>query len=156
MSTRYQPQERYAPAPVDRPTYLIGLRPAATAAAYLGPPAIAVVSACFVMVSGTGPSETTTARLVLVGSLVLAGLTAGALAGCAASVAERRAVTRESEQRLDDLDHDLRTPMTIIRGEVELVLSQENVGVAERGRSIDTIIEQLERMERRLQRRDRS
>ena len=45
---------------------------------------------------------------------------------------------------LDDLDHDLRTPMTFVRGEVELVLSQENTRASECGRSSAAIIEQLE------------
>ncbi len=156
MSTQYQPQDRYASAPVDTATCLTGLRPATTAAAYLVPPAIALASACFVIISGAGPFETPVARVALAGCIVLVGLAAGALAGRAASVAERRAVAREYEQRLDDLDHDLRTPMTIIRGEVELVLSQENVPVAERGRSRAAAIEQLEKMERRLHGRYRT
>jgi signal transduction histidine kinase len=122
--------------------------PFATTAAYLAPPAVATISACLVMLSSAGTAA-------LAGGMVLAGLTAGALAGRAASAAERRAVVRGYEERLDDLDHDLRAPMTIIRGEVELVLSDEKVSAGERQRSSDTIIEQLERLERRLRQRYR-
>jgi signal transduction histidine kinase len=155
MSPQCKEQEAYASAPVDIPARLTGLRPAATAAAYLAPLAVAAALACLVITFGIGPFETTVAKLALGGSMLLLGLVAGGLAGGAASLAERRAVTREYDQRLDDLDHDLRAPMTIIRGEVELVLSQENVPVAERGRSSAAIVEQLERLELRLRRRYR-
>ena len=56
----------------------------------------------------------------------------------------------------DDLDHDLRTPMTFVRGEVELVLSQENSQASECGRSSAAIIEQLEKLETLLLRRYRT
>ena len=48
---------------------------------------------------------------------------------------------------LDGLDHDLRTPTTFVRGEVELVLSQENTPASECGRSSAATIEQLEKLE---------
>src|SRR5574341_772971 len=156
MNPRYQCQDRYASAPVDSPMRLARQRPAATAAAYLLPPAIAAASACLVIVSGAGPFRTTLARLALGYGIVLVGLAAGAYAGAAASEAERRAVRREYDQRLDDLDHDLRTPITIVRGEVELVLSQEEISLAERGRSSATIIAQLEKLELLLRRRYRT
>jgi signal transduction histidine kinase len=56
----------------------------------------------------------------------------------------------------DDLDHDLRTPMTIVRGEVELVLSQEDTPSTERGRSSAAIIERIEKLETLLLRRYRT
>lgn len=153
MSTRHRTQEKAASAPVDFPTRLTWLRPAATVAAYLVPPAIAAASACFVIFSGARLFQPPLTRLTIGYGIVLVGLAAGALAGRAASVSERLAVTRAYEQRLDDLDHDLRTPMTIIRGEVELVLSQENIPAAERTRSSAAILEQLGTLELRLRRR---
>ncbi|HSB70868.1 MAG TPA: hypothetical protein VLT62_16200 [Candidatus Methylomirabilis sp.] len=155
MSTQPQGCQTNASAPVDALASLTRRRPVSTAAAYLLPAAVATVAACFVMISGAGPFETTPARLGLGGGILLAGLAAGALAGRAASSAERRAFIREYEQRLDDLDHDLRAPMTIIRGEVELVLSQEDIPVAERRRSSTAIIERLETLEALLRRRYR-
>ena len=156
MSTQHRTQEKDALAPVDSLTRLAWMRPAATAAAYLVPPAIAAASACLMMLSGAVLFDSTLTKLAVCYGIVLVGCAAGALAGCTASVSERRAVTRDYEQRLDDLDHDLRTPMTIIRGEVELVLSQEDLPAAERGRSSATIIEQLDTLELRLRRRYRS
>jgi K+-sensing histidine kinase KdpD len=57
------------------------------------------------------------------------------------------------EQLLDDLDHDLRGPLAIIRGEVELVLSQGDVGHDERRRSSAAVIEQVIEIERLLAKR---
>jgi signal transduction histidine kinase len=126
----------------------------AATAVYLVPPAIAAAAAFLVMISCAGSLAGGTS--VLAGGIVLVGLAAGALAGGAASAAERRTVTREYQQRLDDLDHDLRAPMTIIRGEVELVLNQDDVPIVERGRSCTTIIGELERLEHRLRQEHRT
>jgi signal transduction histidine kinase len=156
MNTKDQQQKKDAQAPADAPACLAGLRPAATTAAYLLPPAIAAASVGVMTIAGAGACEITAAKLALGGGVLLVGLAAGALAGRAASKAERRAVTREYERHLDDLDHDLRTPMTIVRGEVELVLSQEDTPVTERGRSSAAIIEQLEKLESLLLRRYRT
>jgi signal transduction histidine kinase len=54
------------------------------------------------------------------------------------------------DRLLDDLDHDLRGPLTVIRGEVELVLSQSDVPPDERQRSSTTVIEQVVEIERLL------
>jgi signal transduction histidine kinase len=54
------------------------------------------------------------------------------------------------ERLLDDLDHDLRGPLTVIRGEVELVLSQPEVAPEERQQSSATVIEQVVEIERLL------
>lgn len=155
MSTHSRTHARDDFAPVDSSTALTGRRTAATAVAYLAPPAMAAVLAYFVVRSGVGQSVDTLTRLALAGGALLVGLVAGVLAGRAASAAERRALARGYEQRLDDLDHDLRAPMTIIRGEVELVLSQESASTTERATSSAAIIEQLERLELLLRRRYR-
>ncbi len=156
MISQHRPQDRDALTQVDSPTGLTGLRSAAIAAAYLAPPAIAAAWVCFMMLSSVGQSGDTLTRPAVAGSALFVGLAAGALAGRAASVAERRAFARDYERQLDDLDHDLRGPMTIIRGEVELVLSQEDVSAEERERSSAAILEQLETLELRLRRRYRS
>jgi signal transduction histidine kinase len=91
-------------------------------------------------------------RIATAVGIGIAGLVAGAIAGRRARAADRRTISTEYELRLADLDHDLRAPMTIIRGEVELVLSQDDIPVAERQRSIATIIAEFERLERRLAR----
>ena len=156
MSTKDLQQEKDAPAPADTPACIPGLRPAPTTAAYLLPPAIAAASVCVMTIAGAGACEVTVAKLALDGGVLLVGLAAGALAGRAASKAERRTLTREYERHLDDLAHDLRTPMTIVRGEVELVLSQEDTPTTERGRSSAAIIEQIEKLESLLLRRDRT
>jgi signal transduction histidine kinase len=118
--------------------------------AYLVPPALAAALASLVTVSGGGPFARPGANLMLAGGILLVGLAAGAWAGAAASATERGALARGYEERLGQLDHDLRGPLTIIRGEVELVLSQEDVPMAERGRSTAAIVGQLERLEGRL------
>jgi signal transduction histidine kinase len=132
---------------------LTAARRLATAAAYLVPPAIGAASLGLVMTAGDGFLESTGTRAALGAGLVLVGLATGAVTGCAASAAERRTVEREYEQRLDDLDHDLRAPMTIIRGEVELVLGADDVPPEERQRSSATVIEQIEALEAMLRRR---
>jgi signal transduction histidine kinase len=156
MGTQHRIQDRDACTAADSPTGLTRLRPTATAVAYLAPPAVTGAVVFFMMRSGAGQYGDPLTGLALAGGALLVGLAAGALTGRAASVAERRAITRNYERQLNDLDHDLRSPMTIIRGEVELVLSQENVSSEERGRSSAAIIEQLEKLELLLRRRYRS
>jgi signal transduction histidine kinase len=153
MSPGYQSMTSDASKRVKPSPGPAGLHAAATAAAYLLPPAVAAASAGFAILSWSPVCESGVAKLVVGTGLMLVGLAAGAFAGRAASNAERRALTREYEQRFDDLDHDLRSPTTIIRGEVELVLSQEDIPVEERGRSSAAVIEQLERHESLLRRR---
>lgn len=125
----------------------------AVTGAYLAPPALAVVLACLVTEAGVGPFEARGAALALAGGILFVGLAAGAWTGSAAAAAHRRILVRQHEERLGDFDHDLRGPLTIVRGEVELVLSQEDVPIAERARSAAAIVEQLEQIERRLRQR---
>jgi signal transduction histidine kinase len=61
-----------------------------------------------------------------------------------------RLVAGSYDRLVSDLDHDLRGPLTVIRGEVELVLSQGDVAPDERQRSSATVIEQVVEIERLL------
>jgi signal transduction histidine kinase len=133
---------------VDPPASLSSPRHLVTAAAYLCPPALGAAGLAFAMVAGAGPL-----RAALGIGLALTGLAAGAVAGCAASAVERRTLARRYEDRLADLDHDLRAPMTIIRGEVELVLATDEAPAGERERSSASVIEQVEALEAMLRRR---
>ena len=99
----------------------------AMAGAYLVPVALAAALAGLVTGSGAGPFTTKGANRALAGGILLVGIAAGTWAGGAAAAVERRALTQAFEQRLDDLDHDIRGPLTIIQGEIELVLSREDL-----------------------------
>lgn len=46
-----------------------------------------------------------------------------------------------------DLDHELRVPLTVVLGEVELVLSRDDVPPAERERSAQAAIDAVRRIE---------
>lgn len=131
----------------------MGMQMLAIVAAFLVPPAVAAAAALLLFSTCRGGADSSTA--IPATGLALAGLAAGAISGAAAVGRQRRALGRNYEQSLDDLDHDLRGPLTIIRGEVELVLSQEDVPAAERGRSAAAIIGELEALERCLHRRYR-
>jgi K+-sensing histidine kinase KdpD len=65
----------------------------------------------------------------------------------------RRRTARVRDSLLDDLEHDLRGPLTVIRGEVELVLSQPDASPEERQRSRASVIDHVVEMERLLARR---
>jgi phospho-acceptor domain-containing protein len=54
---------------------------------------------------------------------------------------------------LGDLTHDLRGPLTVIRGEVQLVLGKEGVDSEERGHSGAAVLEELERIDETVRRR---
>jgi MFS family permease len=95
--------------------------------------------------------EIATGELVLGGALVLLGAAAGALAGGAVLAAELRTLERSCTERVRNLAHDLRGPVTVIRGEVELVLSREDTPPEERRRSAEAVVEEVERIEGLLQ-----
>lgn len=130
--------------------------PAATAAAYLAPPTLALTVTA-VWLGGYAPSWGTSgippANLALAGGVALAGIVAGALAGGATAAAERRAVAQEREEALGALAHDLRAPLAVIRGETELVLSQDDTPAEERRRSSATIIDEVDQIDHLLRRR---
>ena len=105
-------------------------------AAYVGPPLATLAGLGLWLGRGGRPPD------ALVGGLVLAGMAVGTVLGWTVAASERRIV--------DDLDHDLRGPVTIIRGEVELVLSRGDLAPAERARSAGAVIAEAERLERIL------
>jgi signal transduction histidine kinase len=142
-----------AGAPATAPVPRRVLRGVPATAVYLAPPAVAAICAVLVLTSSAAPAPG--GQAILAAVIVLLGLVAGALAGGAVSAAERRTVLRAHEERIGNLDHDLRAPLTIIRGEIELVLGQDEVPLAERQRSCAAVIEEVERLEARLRREDR-
>ena len=85
--------------------------------------------------------------LAVGGGALLVGVLIGAFTGRYAHAAERRAARMEEERALGDVAHDLRGPLTVIRGEVELVLAREDLDAAERRRSSEAVLGELERME---------
>jgi signal transduction histidine kinase len=75
------------------------------------------------------------------------GLVAAFVAGYAmASGAERRA----RSERMSMLRHDIRRSLTVIRGEVELVLSAGDVSAGDRETSSASIISEVERVDELL------
>jgi signal transduction histidine kinase len=133
------------------------MRPSArlTAASYILPPALGVAAAAMWVgyASRWGASSVSLAGLVVAGGVVLAGVLGGALCGRAACAAERRAAREEVERTLGDLAHDLRGPLTVIRGEVELALSREGTDGEERKRSSAAVLGELKRIEEIVRRR---
>jgi MFS family permease len=133
------------------------LRPSArlTAVSYVLPPALGLAAAAGWVgyASGWGASGVSLPGLAVAGGAVLAGVLGGAFAGRAAHAAERRAAREEVEQMLGDLAHDLRGPLTVIRGEVELVLGREDIGSEDRGRGSAAVLGELERVEEIVRRR---
>ena len=86
---------------------------------------------------------------------LLLGAVLGGVLVLGGGIAQRRALKARFQRALDDLDHDLRGLMTIIRGEVELTLSRNDLPEQERQRSAATVIGQLEDLEALLSRRYR-
>ena len=133
------------------------LQPSArlTAASYVLPPALGLTAAAGWVgyASGWEASGTSLPSLAVAGCVALAGVLGGAFAGRAAYAAECRAAREEVEQMLGNLAHDLRGPLTVIRGEVELVLGQEEAGGEERRRSSVAVLGELERIEETVRRR---
>lgn len=93
-------------------------------------PSAGLMAACYILPAAPSP-----ASLAGAGGIALARIPGGALAGRAVHSAERRAAKREVDPMLSDLAHDLRGPLTVIRGEVDLVLGRDGGDDEERGRS---------------------
>lgn len=129
--------------------------PRLTALAYLTPPlvAFAIIVGWLGMASEWGTASSRVADLVLCTVVMLAGFLAGALAGRFAFAAERRVTDMAQEEALSDLRHDVRGSLSVIRGEVELVLSQGDVPDDARRTSGASVIEEVERVEEILLRR---
>jgi signal transduction histidine kinase len=56
-------------------------------------------------------------------------------------------ITREM---YDEFDHDMRGPLTVILGEIELVLSDADVPTEERRRSVQSVIGAVRQIEQML------
>jgi signal transduction histidine kinase len=57
---------------------------------------------------------------------------------------------RSWDKLLSDLEHDLRGPLAVIRGEVELVLSQAEASLDDRRRSSASVLRQVDFIEELL------
>lgn len=130
------------------------VRPCArlTAVAYVGPPAAAgfVATVWLVAVSRWAASPLIVADLAWAAGVVLLGSTAGRWAGRYARRAEDRRGAAAREERAIELRHAVATPLTLVRGEVELILSRGRLTGAERRKSSARVIEAVERVERTL------
>ncbi len=128
---------------------------AATAVAYLLPPAIAfvVIAIWLGVMSGWGTQPILVADLVWSAGMMLLGILAGALAGRSAAAAEQQDHRRQQSEHLHVLRHDLRRSLTIIRGEVELILSRDEAPAALRRSSTESIIAEVELIDHLLRNR---
>jgi MFS family permease len=129
--------------------------PRITALSYLVPPALGLAaSAGWLAGYSLGPgSLASPLALGVGGGISLAGILGGVFAGHRAHEAERRAAREELRETLGDIAHDLRGPLSIVRGEVELVLARKDTEEANRERSAGTVVEEVERMEGIIRRR---
>jgi len=129
--------------------------PAVTAVAYLLPPTLTftIVAVWLGKTSGWGVSPISATGFALGVGVFLSGLLAGVFVGRAAAAAERRAIAEKRDGDLDTLAHDLRAPIAVIRGEVELVLSQEDTAPEQRQRSSETVTDEVDQIDHLLRRR---
>jgi MFS family permease len=126
-----------------------------TALSYLLPPVLGLAaSAGWLAVYSSGPGLLASPlALGAAGALALSGILGGALLGRRAHEAERRAAREELRETLGDIAHDVRGPLTVVRGEVELVLASEDAEQADRERSREAVVREVERMEQILRQR---
>lgn len=129
--------------------------PQLTALSYLLPPALGLTASAGWLASySLGPGLLASPpALGVAGGIALAGILGGAFAGRRAHKAERRAAREELRETLGDIAHDIRGPLSIVRGEVELVLAREATEQADRERSGEAVVREVERMERILRQR---
>lgn len=129
--------------------------PQLTALSYLLPPALGLTASAGWLASySLGPGLLASPpALGVAGGIALAGILGGAFAGRRAHKAERRAAREELRETLGDIAHDIRGPLSIVRGEVELVLAREDTEQADRERSGEAVVREVEHMERILRQR---
>ena len=129
--------------------------PQLTALSYLLPPALGLTASAGWLASySLGPGLLASPpALGVAGGIALAGILGGAFAGRRAHKAERRAAREELRETLGDIAHDIRGPLSIVRGEVELVLAREATEQADRERSGEAVVREVEHMERILRQR---
>src|SRR5918999_1791753 len=106
--------------------------------------AAAAASAWLGIFSEWGRAPIVVADLVVATGMLALGIFGGALAGRAALERQRRREAQRWERRLKTIAHDLRAPLTVIRGEVELVLGGE-ARASERRRSADVVLSEVDR-----------
>lgn len=114
--------------------------------AHLGPVGVAAAaaSAWLGIFSEWGRAPILVADLAVATGILALGILCGALAGRAALDRRQRHHTEGWQRRLDRLGHDLRAPLTVIRGEVELVLGDES-RPEERRRSAEVVVREVDR-----------
>lgn len=129
--------------------------PRLTMFSYLVPPAsgLAASTGWIAGYSLGAGSPGSPVALGVAGGISLAGVLGGVFAGRRAHESERRAAREELREVLGDIAHDLRGPLSIVRGEVELVLTREDAEEADRKRSGESVVGQVERMEEIIERR---
>ncbi len=129
--------------------------PRLTALAYLLPPVLGLAASAGWLASySLEPGSLASPLALVVGAgFALAGILGGTLAGRRAHEAERRAAREELRETLGDIAHDVRGPLSIVRGEVELVLAREDTEQPDRERSGEAVAQQVERIERILRQR---
>jgi signal transduction histidine kinase len=117
--------------------------------AYVGPPTVVIVGgALWLGTRITSGDESISSLTLAVGTgLLLLAVLIGAALGKKLEAAERQVAIEAQEHGLRDLRHDIRRSLTVVRGEVELILSQENVPPDERQASSQSIIQEVERVD---------
>jgi signal transduction histidine kinase len=55
-----------------------------------------------------------------------------------------------TEEMFGEFDHAMRGPLTVILGEIELVLSDADIPAEERGRSVESVIGAVSQMDQML------
>jgi len=131
--------------------------PTLTAIAYLTPPVLAGLATAAGLVAiatlrgGPGWSD-----ILWSGGVLSTGILGGYLAGARAAAAERRALLAILDDRLTDVRHAARSPLTCVRGEVELVLSRDSLSPAERAAASGRLLRSVEDVETIIRRIDTS
>jgi signal transduction histidine kinase len=80
----------------------------------------------------------------------LSGALLSMVAGLAALRAAQRLKAAQDAEEMSRLRHDIRRALTVIQGEVELILSQDGVPADERQTSSQSILEEVRRVEELL------
>lgn len=128
--------------------------PTLTRAAYFGPAAVALVAALanLAVAAQWGARPVSSTALLVSSVIMLLGVLVSEIAGPTAAAAERRALVQRQEEELSRLRHDVRRSLTVIRGEVELILSQADVPSEERQSSSESVFQEVERVDQLLSR----
>jgi len=135
----------------------MGLGPKLTAIAYLTPPMLAGLATTAGLVAiDTLRGGLSWSDVLWSAGVLCAGVLGGYLAGARAADAERRALLAILDDRLTDVRHDVRSPLTCVRGEVELVLSRDSLSPAERAAASGRLLRSVDDVETIVRRIDTS